>query len=99
MLTRMRLEHFKSWQDTSNITLRPITGFFGANSSGKTSLIQAILLLKQTADSPDRGIVFHFGDRRTPWTWETLRLVLKQTADSPEHSLPLRRHACGPGRL
>ena len=62
----MRLENFKSWQDTSNITLRPITGFFGANSSGKTSLIQAILLLKQTADSPDRGIVFHFGDRRTP---------------------------------
>ena len=62
----MRLENFKSWQDTSNITLRPITGFFGANSSGKTSLIQAILLLKQTADSPDRSIVFHFGDRRTP---------------------------------
>ena len=62
----MRLENFKSWQDTSNITLRPITGFFGANSSGKTSLIQALLLLKQTADSPNREIVFHFGDRKTP---------------------------------
>ena len=66
MLTRMRLESFKSWKDTGDIDLRPITGFFGANSSGKTSLIQALLLLKQTADSPDRGIVFHFGDRRTP---------------------------------
>ena len=62
----MRLENFKSWQDTGDIALKPITGFFGANSSGKTSLIQALLLLKQTADSPDRGIVFHFGDRRTP---------------------------------
>ena len=66
MLTRLRLENFKSWKNTGNIALKPITGFFGANSSGKTSLIQALLLLKQTADSPDRGILFHFGDRRTP---------------------------------
>ncbi len=66
MLTRLRLENFKSWKDTGDIALKPITGFFGANSSGKTSLIQALLLLKQTADSPDRGLVFHFGDRRTP---------------------------------
>ena len=62
----MRLESFKSWKDTGDIALKPITGFFGANSSGKTSLIQALLLLKQTAESPDQGIVFHFGDSRTP---------------------------------
>lgn len=61
MLTRLRLENFKSWQDTENIALKPITGFFGANSSGKSGLIHALLLLKQTADSADRGIVFHFG--------------------------------------
>ena len=66
MLTRLRLENFKSWKGTGNIALKPITGIFGANSSGKTSLIQSLLLLKQTADSADRGIVFHFGDRRTP---------------------------------
>ena len=65
MLTRLRLENFKSWQDTGNITLRPITGFFGANSSGKSGLIHALLLLKQTADSADRGIVFHFGGATT----------------------------------
>ena len=61
MLTRLRLENFKSWQDTGDITLRPITGFFGANSSGKSGLIHALLLLKQTADAADRGIVFNFG--------------------------------------
>ena len=61
MLTRLRLENFKSWQDTGDITLRPITGFFGANSSGKSGLIHALLLLKQTADAADRGIVFSFG--------------------------------------
>ena len=64
MLTRLRLENFKSWKDTRDIALKPITGFFGTNSSGKSSLIQALLLLKQTAESPDRGPVFHFGDSR-----------------------------------
>ncbi len=61
MLTRLRLENFKSWQDTGNIALRPITGFFGANSSGKSGLIHALLLLKQTAESTDRGVVLNFG--------------------------------------
>ncbi len=61
MLTRLRLKNFKSWQDTQDIALRPITGFFGANSSGKSGLIHSLLLLKQTADSADRGIVFDFG--------------------------------------
>ena len=66
MLTRLRLENFKSWKDSGNVPLRPITGFFGTNSSGKTSLFQALLLMKQTVESPDRGILFHFGDGRTP---------------------------------
>ena len=66
MLTRLRLRGFKSWRDTGDIALQPITGFFGPNSSGKTSLIQALLLLKQTADSPDRRLVFHFGGENTP---------------------------------
>ena len=66
MLTRLRLQAFKSWKDTGDVALKPVTGFFGPNSSGKTSLIQALLLLKQTADSPDRGLVFHFGNEKTP---------------------------------
>lgn len=61
MLTRLHLQNFKSWKDTGDISLKPITGIFGANSSGKSSLIHALLLLKQTADSADRGTVFHFG--------------------------------------
>ena len=62
MLTRMRLENFKSWKDTGDIEFKPITGFFGSNSSGKTSLFQALLLMKQTVDSSDHRAVFHFGD-------------------------------------
>lgn len=65
MLTRLKLRNFKSWPDTGDLTLRPITGLFGTNSSGKTSLLQALLLLKQTSESSDRGLVFHFGDVTT----------------------------------
>ena len=61
MLTRLRLENFKAWDDTGDVALKPITGFFGTNSSGKSSLIQSLLLLKQTAESSDRGAVFDFG--------------------------------------
>ncbi len=63
MLTRIRLENFRSWKDTKDLSLRPITGFFGANSSEKSGLIHSILLLKQTAESADRGNVFNFGGK------------------------------------
>ena len=65
MLTRVRLENFKSWEDTGEVPLKPITGFFGPNSSGKSSLLQSLLLMKQTDDSPDRGVGLHFGDEKT----------------------------------
>jgi len=45
--------------------LAPITGLFGSNSSGKTSLIQLLLLMKQTAESTDRAQVLNFGDERS----------------------------------
>lgn len=61
MLTKLRLEHFKSWRDTGDLRLAPITCFFGSNSSGKTSLTQSLLLLKQTAESSDRKAVLQFG--------------------------------------
>ncbi len=44
--------------------LAPITGLFGPNSSGKTSVIQLLLLLKQTLESTDRAQVLHLGDDR-----------------------------------
>ena len=65
MLTRMRLENFKCWEDTGEVAFKPITGFFGPNSSGKTSLFQALLLMKQTEDVTGSGILLHFGDEKT----------------------------------
>jgi predicted ATPase len=60
MLTRHRFENFKSWRKV-DIPLAPVTAFFGANSSGKSSILQFLLLLKQTKDSPDRSLALDFG--------------------------------------
>lgn len=65
MFTQLRLQGFKSWVDTGDLRLAPITGLFGANSSGKSSILQSLLLLKQTAASRDRNLSLHFGDDTT----------------------------------
>lgn len=51
MLTRIRLENFKSWR-ALDIALAPITLLFGTNNSGKSSVLQALLLLKQRQENP-----------------------------------------------
>src|SRR5579864_3761885 len=65
MLTKLSFQNFKSWRDTGDIRLAPITGLFGTNSSGKTSIVQMLLLLKQTAESPDRAQVLNLGDDKS----------------------------------
>jgi predicted ATPase len=65
MLTQLEINHFKSWRATGPIRLAPITALFGSNSSGKTSLLQLLLMLKQTTDSPDRSQPLHLGDDRS----------------------------------
>ena len=65
MITELRAQNFKSWQDTGPLQFAPLTGLFGANSSGKTSILQVLLMLMQTVESPDRNRVLHFGDDRS----------------------------------
>ena len=89
MLTRLKLQGFKSWADTENIPLKPITCFFGANSSGKTSLLQSLLLLKQTADSSDRGQALHFGDKKALVDLGDFRSVIHRHADGTELGIDL----------
>ena len=63
MITELRAQNFKSWQDTSALQFAPLTGFFGANSSGKTSILQVLLMLKQTVERPsDWNEPLYFGD-------------------------------------
>ena len=42
-----------------------LTGFFGTNSSGKSSILQFLLMLKQTVESSDRSRVLHLGDDKS----------------------------------
>jgi predicted ATPase len=65
MLTQFRFENFKSWRDTGEIRMAPLTGIFGTNSSGKTAILQFLLMLKQTTESNDRQRVLHTGDKNT----------------------------------
>lgn len=64
MINHLKIENFKSWQ-TADIELSSFTGFFGPNSSGKTSILQFLLMVKQTVESPDRKLVLHLGNERT----------------------------------
>ena len=66
MLKNLQLKNFKGWKDTTPIRMAPLTVFFGTNSSGKSSIEQFLLMLKQTVDSSDRKMVLFTGDTNTP---------------------------------
>ena len=51
-LRAITVEGFKSIDHEQTIDLRPLTILAGANSSGKSSMIQPLLLLKQTLEAP-----------------------------------------------
>ena len=48
-----RIQNFKAFPDSGTMPLRPITLVYGPNSSGKSSLLQSFLLLKQTLDEAE----------------------------------------------
>lgn len=100
MLKTFHFQNFKSWRDVE-VECAPITGFFGTNSSGKTSLLQFLLMLKQTKDGTDRAIsldlngdlvrlgtitdVIHKHDESLPLDWG-LEFVLDSELDATDTS-------------
>jgi predicted ATPase len=58
MLKHLTIDNFKAWKK-ADMRLAPLTGLFGANSSGKTSILQFLLMLKQTVESPDASLVLN----------------------------------------
>ncbi len=61
MIKHVNLKNFKAWRELDIEFGRRITGLFGTNSSGKSSLIQFLLMLKETKNNPDRNLVLDFG--------------------------------------
>ncbi|MHB8598206.1 MAG: AAA family ATPase [Ktedonobacteraceae bacterium] len=51
-ITRITVGGFKSIIEEQSIEVRPLTILAGANSSGKSSIMQPLLLLKQTLEAP-----------------------------------------------
>jgi len=51
-ITKITVRGFKSICDRQEVEIRPLTLLAGANSSGKSSLMQPLLLLKQTLEAP-----------------------------------------------
>ena len=72
MITEISLEGFKAFGAATTIPLTPLTILSGPNSCGKSSVIQSILLVKQTLESqnPTRALLMnsryvHLGSFRT----------------------------------
>lgn len=65
MLEKLRIRGFKGWQDTRSIELAPITVLFGGNSSGKSSIGQFLVMLKQTIQQPDRKTVLYLDGEKS----------------------------------
>jgi predicted ATPase len=51
-ITSIGVKGFKSIRDSQTIAIAPLTVLAGANSSGKSSVIQPLLLMKQTIEAP-----------------------------------------------
>ena len=66
MLNRLKIENFKAWRE-ADLRFGKVTGFFGTNSAGKSSLLQLLLLLKQTRNATDRGLGSWTLAGRRPW--------------------------------
>lgn len=60
MLEKLKVSNFKVWREL-DIHLGRVTGLFGTNSSGKSSVLQFLLMLKQTKNATDRGLALDFG--------------------------------------
>lgn len=63
-LKNLNFSNFKNWKHF-DAELGKINLFFGQNSSGKSSIIQLLLLLKQTVENSDDKVTLFFGDEKS----------------------------------
>lgn len=80
MITGLRLSNVRSLIDSGLVELRPITLFLGQNSSGKSSLLRAIPLIKQSLLTRSSSPVLWYGDFVDFGSIEEVRSTL---TDSP----------------
>lgn len=61
MITNLTLENFKAFQKLDNLEIKPITILCGTNSCGKSSILQSLLLFKQTLENnkPNQNLLLN----------------------------------------
>ena len=56
MLTALRIGNFKAFAETQRIPIRPLTLIYGANSSGKSSILHSLLLARHVHETGDLDV-------------------------------------------
>jgi hypothetical protein len=100
MLTHLKLDNFKIWRSTGPMHLAAVTLLLGINSSGKSSLIQSLLLIRQTVkgDDPNQDLNLGNPDAGDSVTLGRFRDLLCRHSDGSKVGIEFRWSPDGQGR-
>jgi len=84
MLTKLGIQNFKAFGEQIDFNLKPLTVLTGANGAGKSSALESIGLLSQSAPGPEQPPQFRWKDRMVD-----LGASGKAAFHKPEHDLNL----------
>lgn len=56
MLTALRIGNFKAFAESQRIPVRPLTLIYGANSSGKSSVLHSMILARHALETGDLDV-------------------------------------------
>ncbi|MDF2543411.1 MAG: hypothetical protein K0S47_3129 [Herbinix sp.] len=59
----IRIQRFKGFEDTGWIKIKPITLLYGYNSSGKSSILNVLQLLKESIENPSNEVPIVFSTK------------------------------------
>ena len=96
MIKKVALENFKCFHDRTEIELKPLTILCGTNSSGKSSILKSLLLVKQTVESksPDASLLLA-GPLVDNGTFDDVVFMnssLKENSFTIEHEFDIHNH-------
>lgn len=92
-ITKIAVKGFKSIAEECEIDIRPLTILAGANSSGKSSIMQPLLLLKQTLEAPYDPGPLKIDGPNVEFT-ETSQFLSKLTAKKKTDRLQIQIQTC-----
>src|SRR6266498_468117 len=92
MITQLRFKNWRSLKDVTIDDLQPITVFIGANSSGKTNILDAMSFIRDTSQNSLVPIIQQLGYLRIQTTEiaKDENVELEFTYKIPKSSNPIR---------